>query len=153
MFLWFWSISLCENTFPLFLAWLQFFKHLPFELATFLQREGAMKNWKCRKCLEKTFENNFLLQKTHKKAPSQPKTMSKACIMIPYSPSPFCDQILEDLCKLRQSNWGEIDKKTLRAHISDEMQGKGVLTNWCWCEFKNEMWETKGYRVTQRCTM
>ena len=108
-------------------------KHLPVEFATFLQWEGVLMNWKCRKCCKKAFENAFSLQKIRKNDPNSIKTMPKAWKRGPQSPSPMCDHFSEALVDFTMQNWGEIGQKLKRLiSLFDQMQGKGVLTNLYW---------------------
>ena len=111
-------------------------KHLPIEFATFLQWEGVLMNWKCRKCCKKAFENAFSLQKIRKNDPNSIKTMPKAWKRGPQSPSPMCDHFSEALVDFTMQNWGEIGQKLKRLiSLFDQMRGKGVLTNWYWYVF------------------
>ena len=60
------------------------------------------------------------------------KTMPNAWKRGPPSPSPMCDHFSEALVDFTMQNWGEIGQKLKRLiSLFDQMQGKGVLTNWC----------------------
>ena len=58
--------------------------------------------------------------------------MPKAWKRGPPSTSPMCDHFSEALVDFTMQNWGEIGQKLKRLiSLFDQMQGKGVLTNWC----------------------
>ena len=61
------------------------------------------------------------------------KTMPKAWKRGRPSPCSMCDHFSEALVDFTMQNWGEIGQKLKRLiSLFDQMQGKGVLTNWCW---------------------
>ena len=93
-------------------------KQLPVEFATFLQWEGILTNWKCRKCWTMAFENSFLLQKPHKKARKRLKTMLKAWEMVLQVPLPMLNHFSEALENTLLSKLKWKRQKTKKAHIS-----------------------------------
>ena len=113
-------ITICQNTFPL---------NLPLfcDGKVFWRIENAGNVAKrplktpshCKKFTKMPWNSLKIMPKTWKRGRPSP------CLM--------CDHFSEDLVDFTMQNWGEIGQKLKRLiSLFDQMQGKGVLTNWCW---------------------
>ena len=129
-----WSKSLCWNHLPIAFGLITICQNtFPLNLPLFCNGKVFWRIENAGNVAKRPLKTPSHCKKFTKMPQNSLKTMPKAWKRGPPSPSPMCDHFSEALVDFTMQNWGEIGQKLKRLiSLFDQMQGKGVLTNWCW---------------------